>query len=61
MDKWDAALWRLAVRKGLITIHSERIHDRDPRTICSWIQGHDKAADISNEAAKLNDAKEGKG
>ena len=49
-----AALWDLAVSKGLVTVHSEQLA---PGTwsahlsVASWIEGHDKACDISNEAA----------
>ena len=49
--KTHAALWRLAVRKGLITVHSERLAQRDESTRVSWIEGHVLASDISNEAA----------
>jgi len=52
----DAELWRHAIKKGVVTVHSERIHDRDPNTLCSWIQGHDKAADVSNEYAAIDAA-----
>lgn len=52
-DQVDAELWRLAVRKGLITVHSERMVETDHGTRCSWIQGYDKAVDISNEAADI--------
>ena len=46
-----AELWKLAVRKGLITVRSELIDPRNHGTRVSWMQGHDKACDISNEAA----------
>lgn len=51
-----AALWDLAVEKGLVTVHSEQLA---PGTwsahlsVASWIEGHEKACDISNEAAML--------
>jgi hypothetical protein len=49
-----AALWDLAISKGLVTVHSEQLA---PATwsahlsVVSWLEGHDKACDISNEAA----------
>lgn len=46
-----AELWKLAVRKGLITVRSELIDPRNHGTRVSWMQGHDKACDISNDAA----------
>lgn len=46
-----AELWKLAVRKGLVTVRSELIDPRNHGTRVSWMQGHDKACDISNEAA----------
>lgn len=49
-ERLDAELWRLAIRKGIVTLHSERIDDRNQHTRCSWMQGHDKACDISNNA-----------
>ena len=49
-DAVDAELWRLAVRKGIVTLHSERIDERNQRTRCSWMEGHAKACDISNGA-----------
>lgn len=49
-ERLDAELWRLAVRKGIVTLHSDRIDDRNQHTRCSWMQGHDKACDISNSA-----------
>ena len=52
-DAIHAGLWRHAVRKGVVTVHTECMDDRNPGTKCSWIQGHDKAADVSNEAAAL--------
>lgn len=48
------ALWDLVVSKGLVTIHSEQLA---PGTwsahlsVASWIEGHAKSCDISNEAA----------
>lgn len=46
-----AELWKLAVRKGLVTVRSELIDPRNHGTRVSWMQGHDKACDISNDAA----------
>lgn len=46
-----AELWNLAVRKGLVTVHSSLVDERNYGTKVSWIQGHDKACDISNDAA----------
>lgn len=46
-----AELWKLAVHKGLITVRSELIDPRNHGTRVSWMQGHDKACDISNDAA----------
>lgn len=51
LEAIHAKLWRHAVSKGVITVHSEQMDDRNPGTKCSWIQGHDKAADVSNDAA----------
>lgn len=48
--EYKAGLFDLAVRKGLITLHSERVNDRDPATRVSWMEGHDKSCDISNTA-----------
>lgn len=50
-EQWHAELWKLAVRKGLVTVHSVLMDERNPGTRCSWIQGHDKASGISNDAA----------
>lgn len=47
------ALVKHALGRGLITVHSELMVDRDFGTRCSWLQGHDKACDISNEAAQF--------
>lgn len=52
-QKTKAELWDLAVGKGLITVHSEQLA---PGTwsahlsVASWMEGHDKACDISNQA-----------
>jgi len=46
----DADLWRYALKRGVVTVHSERIVDHDSGTRCSWIQGHYKSADIPNAA-----------
>jgi len=54
----DADLWRYALKRGVVTVHSERIVDHDSGTRCSWIQGHDKSADISN-AAIIKETKNG--
>ena len=53
VDSIHAELWRLAVRKGVVTVESKLIDDRNPNTRCSWMQGNDKACDISNDAAKV--------
>lgn len=53
LDSIHAELWRLAVRKGVVTVESKLIDDRNPNTRCSWMQGNDKACDISNDAAKV--------
>lgn len=53
----DAELWRHAIQNGIVTVHSERVHERDPGTLCSWIQGHSKAADISNDYAAIEKGK----
>lgn len=44
-----AALFDLAVARGILTLHSERMVDNDPDTRCSWMSGHDKSCDIGNE------------
>ena len=54
----DADLWRYALKRGVITVHSERIVDHDSGTRCSWIQGHYKAADVPN-AAVIKETKNG--
>ena len=46
-----ADLFDLAVRKGLLSVHSELIDPRNHGTRCSWLEGHAKACDISNNAA----------
>lgn len=49
-----AALWDLAVSKGLVTVHSEQLAPgiwSAHLSVASWIEGHDKACDISTEAA----------
>jgi len=46
-----ADLFDLAVRKGLLSVHSELIDPRNHGTRCSWLVGHAKACDISNNAA----------
>lgn len=56
MDKQatKAALWDLAVSKGLITVHIEQLAPGTwsaQLSEVSWIEGHDKACDISIEAA----------
>lgn len=51
LEAIHAKLWRHAVSKGVITVHSEQMDDRNPGTKYSWIQGHDRAADVSNDAA----------
>ena len=45
-----ADLLDLAVRKGLLSVHSELIDPRNHGTRCSWLEGHAKACDISNNA-----------
>lgn len=47
----QAELWKLAVRKGLVTVHTERVSPTDQRTKVSWLEGHAKACDVSNDAA----------
>ena len=54
----DADLWRYALKRGIVTVHSERIVDHDSGTRCSWIQGHYKSADIPN-AAVIKETKNG--
>lgn len=57
--EYKAYLFDLAVRKGLITLHSERLNPHDPATRVSWMEGHDKSCDISNvahDAAKQQEA-----
>jgi hypothetical protein len=47
----QSELFQLAVSRGLITIRTERLDDRNVNTEVSWMQGHFVACDISNEAA----------
>jgi hypothetical protein len=52
-QKIKAVLWDLAVNKGLISVHTEKLASgwSSDMTKVSWLEGHDKACDISNEAA----------
>lgn len=49
----ESELFRLAVKKGLLSIHTEYVSapQVDPVTKVSWMEGYNKACDISNEAA----------
>ena len=51
-QRLQSKLFELAVSKGLITVHTKRLYDRNVNTTVSWMQGHTfRACDISNEAA----------
>lgn len=53
-DQWvQSELFKLAVRNGLISVHTELVAapQTDPKTKVSWMDGHARACDVSNEAA----------
>ncbi len=52
-QSFQAELFKLAVKKGLLSIHTELVAapQTDPTTKVSWMEGHRKVCDISNEAA----------
>ena len=53
-ERWfQSELFKLAVKKRLLSIHTEHVSapQADPVTKVSWMEGHAKACDISNEAA----------
>ena len=53
-ERWfQSELFKLAVQKGLLSVHTEHLAGGWSKDITkvSWMEGHNKACDISNEAA----------
>ena len=53
-ERWfQSELFKLAVQKGLLSVHTEHLAGGWSKDVTkvSWMEGHNKACDISNEAA----------